>query len=145
MSFGYAVGDFLTIGKLAWDLYHDCFLIARGAPQEFKLLVEELKTLHAMMQMFDKEFQDPQSILLRSGGDDRKKMISQMMESIRQTLNGLNEAFRKHRNLGSTTRSTMKRGWDKFKWSLNSRDVDGLRSKVLFRYFVLFYPETGIY
>jgi len=65
-------------------------------------------------------------------------MISQKMESIRQTLNGLNEAFQKHRNLESTIRSTMKRGWDKFKWSLDSRDIDGLRSKVLFRLLVLY-------
>lgn len=26
MSFGYAVGDFVSVGKLAWDLYHKCFL-----------------------------------------------------------------------------------------------------------------------
>lgn len=47
MAFGFGVGDFIAAGELTWRLYRDCFLIARGAPQEFRMLVDELKTLHA--------------------------------------------------------------------------------------------------
>ena len=108
MSFGFGVGDFLAVGELAWKLYHDCFLIAKGAPQEFKLLVDELKTLHMTMCPFSEELKDPESILVRSG-EDRKKMLQEMLGTIQQTLNGLDEAFRKHRNLGSTTRSGLKK------------------------------------
>jgi hypothetical protein len=54
MSFGYGIGDIIAVGNLAWELYYDFFLVARGAPQEFRLLVDELKTLHATMKLLRK-------------------------------------------------------------------------------------------
>lgn len=124
-----AVGDFLAIGQVAWILYRDCIAIARGAPQEFKLLVEELKTLHMVMKSFDEEFKNPDSVLVRSG-EDRHKMIGEILTRLNETLDTLTDIFRKHRNLGSTVRSGVKRTWDKFKWTLDAKEVDGLRSKV---------------
>ncbi|KAI5807718.1 hypothetical protein DFH27DRAFT_331619 [Peziza echinospora] len=133
MSFGFGVGDFLAIGQLSWKLYTQCFLIAKGAPQEFTLLTNELKSLHALMLLFAEEFKDENSPLLRSGDEQRKDMIGQMLENLKDTLSGLNNAFIKHRNLGGTDkRSSLKRGWDKFKWSLDARDVDALRAKITY-------------
>ena len=130
MSLGFGVGDFLTVGSLAWTLYRDCILLARGAPQEFKMLVEELKTLHMMMKSFHDEFLDPDSVLVKAG-EDRHRMIKSILDRINGILTALNDAFRKHCNLGSTARvGRLKRGWDKFKWALDAKDVDGLRSKV---------------
>lgn len=129
MSFGFGVGDFLAAANLAWTLYHDCILVARGAPQEFRMLVEELKTLHMMMKSLDIEFKDPDSVLVRAG-EDRHRMIGEMLRRIIEILHTLTDAFNKHRNLGSTARSKFKRGWDKFKWALDAKDIDGLRSKV---------------
>jgi hypothetical protein len=130
MASGPGVGDVIAVGKLAWDLYHDCFLVARGAPQEFRLLVDELKTLHASMKVFKEEFKDPNSVLSRAG-EDRLRMVGQLVEQVNQTLKGLESCFKKHRNLGNASRSGVKRGWDKFRWSIDAKDVDGLRNKVL--------------
>lgn len=129
MSFGYAVGDIIAVGELAWKLYHDCYLVARGAPQEFKLLVDELKTLHMSMKMFQEELENNDSILSRSG-DDRKKMLQDMVAQVKTILDGLFEIFQKHRNIGNASRSRLKRGWDQLKWSINAKEVDALRNKV---------------
>lgn len=129
MSFGYGIGDVIAVGELAWKLHHDCYLVARGAPQEFKLLVDELKTLHMSMKMFEEELQNNDSILSRSG-NDRKKMIADMVGQVRTILDSLLVVFAKHRNIGNTSRPRVKRGWDQFKWSLNAKEVDSLRNKV---------------
>jgi len=38
----WGVGDILAVTKLAWDLYHNCFLVAKEAPDDFRQLVNEL-------------------------------------------------------------------------------------------------------
>jgi hypothetical protein len=58
-------------------------------------------------------------------------MVKQLLEQVKQTLANLESAFRKHRNLGNASRSGMKRGWDKIQWSIDAKDIDGLRNKVL--------------
>ncbi|KAF8459290.1 hypothetical protein BDZ91DRAFT_700866 [Kalaharituber pfeilii] len=136
MSFGFGVGDFLAVGKLAWTLYREGFLVARGAPREFRLLVDELKTLHTMMLAFAEEVENADSILIRAG-EDRQKMVKNILNGIEETLSGLNDAFRKHRNLGSTSRSGFKRQWDKFKWAVDASDVDELRNKLTYQNGVL--------
>jgi len=130
MSFGFSADDFLAVGNLAWTLYRECILLARGAPKEFIMLVEELKTLHMMMKSFHDEFQDPDSVLVKAG-EDRHRMIKSILDRINEILTALNEAFRKHCNLGTTARvGRLQRSWDKLKWALDAKDVDGLRSKV---------------
>ncbi|KAI5855155.1 hypothetical protein BZA05DRAFT_429113, partial [Tricharina praecox] len=131
MPFGFGVGDFAAVGKLAWYLYHDCFLVAKGAPQEFRLLVDELKTLHATIKLFEDEFGDPNSVLVRAG-EDRLRMVEDLLAQVMHVLNGLREAYDKHRNLGNVSRTSFKRGWDQFKWAVGVKDVEGLRSKLTY-------------
>jgi hypothetical protein len=45
MSFGFAVGDSIAVGQLAQSLYKDVYLVARGAPEEVRLLVSEVAIL----------------------------------------------------------------------------------------------------
>jgi len=129
MSFGFGVGDFIAVGTLAWNLYHDCFLIARGAPNEFRLLVDELQTLHMRMKLFETEYNDPDSVLARAG-EDRQRMVWSLLDQVRGIMSDLESTFIKHRNLGNISRSGLKRGWDKLKWSIDAKDVDDLRNKV---------------
>jgi len=129
MSFGISVGDFFAVGGLAWRLYHDCFLVAKGAPHEFRLLVDELKTLHATMKLFEDEFNDPTSVLVLAG-EEQLRMVQNLLEQVKHVLKGLQEVYIKHRKLGNVSRTAVKRGWDQFKWAVGAKDVDGLRNKV---------------
>ena len=46
----WGVGDLLAITKLAWDLYHNCYLVAREAPDDFHKLVHELTSLQRVLR-----------------------------------------------------------------------------------------------
>jgi hypothetical protein len=123
------VGDFTTVGQLAWRLYEDCYRIARGAPHKFRLLVDELKTLYMSMKMFEKELNDPNSVLVKAG-DERLQMVKDLLEKVKQVLKGLDDCFNKHCKLGDVTRKGLKAMWDQFQWARYSKDVEGLRNKV---------------
>ncbi len=66
MSFGFALGDFLAVGNLAWKLYRDCYKVARGAPQEFQLLVTEISTLSNSLTILQEEVKNPESTLVQA-------------------------------------------------------------------------------
>ncbi len=57
MSFGFALGDFLAVGNLAWKLYRD---------QEFQLLVTEISTLSNSLTILQEEVKDPESTLVQA-------------------------------------------------------------------------------
>ena len=127
MSFGFAIGDFIAVGQLAWTLYRDCYTIARGAPQEFQLLLGEISTLSNSLKILQEEVSDPGSTLVRAG-EDRVRMVNEMVSRINLTLKELQKVAKKYEILG--TGSKGKQIWVKFKWSVEFTSIDSLRSKV---------------
>lgn len=120
-------GGFDDISKVAWDLYLDCFTMASGAPQEFRLLVEELKTLHAMMKSFEGEFKNPDSMLVRAG-EDCQKLIANMLAELNESLKTLNRIFCKNPSI--TGQFGGNHTWEKYKWASDGKQVYETRSKV---------------
>lgn len=129
MSFGFGVGDCIAVAKLAWSLYHDCYLVAKGAPQEFRLVVEQIKDMHMTMKMLEEELSDPNTILVRAG-EDRQHMVQNMLKQTHGVLVDLQRIFTKHRKLGNTSRTGARRLWDKISWAKVGKEVDELRNKV---------------
>lgn len=129
MSFGFGVGDFIAVTELAWNLYRYCYVIARGAPQEFQHLVQEIATLSQSIQLLQEEAKNPNSTLVRSG-DDRIRMVKEMIKRLEVTLKELEVYAKKYAKLGDTSRAKRKQIWDKFKWSVDASSLDSLRNKV---------------
>lgn len=127
MSFGFAIGDFIAAGQLAWTLYRDCYTIARGAPQEFQLLLGEISTLSNSLKILHEEVSDSGSTLVRAG-EDRVRMVNEMVSRVNLTLKELQKVAKKYKILG--TGSKGKQIWVKFKWSVEFTSIDSLRSKV---------------
>jgi hypothetical protein len=126
MSFGFAIGDFVTVGQLAWTLYRDCYAIARGAPQEFQMLLSEISALSNSLKMLQEEVSDPGSTLRRAG-EDRVTMVNEMVSRINITLKELQKVAKKYEILG--TGSKGRQILAKFKWSVEFTSIDSLRSK----------------
>lgn len=124
-----AVGDFLALGQLAFTLYRQCYLVARGAPQEFQSLVSELTTLTTCLKLLQDEVENADSLLVRSG-EDRLRMIQEMIKRVEATLLELEKFSAKYAKLLDPSRSKTRKVWDKFKWSTEMGDIDGLRNKV---------------
>ncbi|KAI5840126.1 hypothetical protein DFP73DRAFT_197664 [Morchella snyderi] len=132
MSFGFGVGDFLAVSQLAWKLYHDCYVVSRGAPQEFQLLLQEITTLSQSIKLLELEAQDSNSTLVRSG-EDRVRMVKEMLSRVEVTLKELEKHAKKYEKLGDSSRSKVRRHiWAKFKWSIDAPDLDALRNKLVY-------------
>lgn len=129
MSFGFSVGDFLAVTELAWNLYRNCYVVARGAPEEFQHLVREIATLSQSIQFLQEEASNPNSTLVRSG-EDRIRMVREMISRVEVTLKELDIQAKKYAKLGDTSRAKRKQIWDKFKWSVDASSLDSLRNKV---------------
>ncbi|KAK4691776.1 hypothetical protein P7C71_g5297, partial [Lecanoromycetidae sp. Uapishka_2] len=95
MSFGFSIGDFIAVGDLAWKLYRDCYKVARGAPQEFHMLEREVSTLSHSLKILLEEVNDPDSILVKAG-EDRVRMVNEMVAGIGETLKRLEKVAKKY-------------------------------------------------
>jgi hypothetical protein len=127
MSFGFAVGDFISVGQLAFRLYRDCFKAAKGAPQEFQALKGELSNLHNALKILEEEVKNPESVLIKAG-EDRVRMVNEMVSNVGVTLKKLEKVAAKFGILGDGSKG--KKIWVKFKWSVDFSGVDSLRNKV---------------
>jgi hypothetical protein len=127
MSFGFAIGDFIAVGQLAWQLYRDCYMVARGAPQEFQLLLKEIQTLSGSLHILQEEIQDSSSTLVLAG-EDRVRMVNEMVSRVEITLKELQKVAKKYKIL--ETGSKGKKLWAKLSWSVELSSIDSLRSKV---------------
>jgi hypothetical protein len=134
MSFGFAVGDFVAVGQLASMLYRDCFMVAKGAPQEFQALKGELSNLLNTLKILEEEVKNPQSILIEAG-EERVKMVKEMVSGIHVTLKQLEKVAAKYRILGDGSKG--RKIWAKFKWSVDFSGIDSLRNKVCLIFSIL--------
>ncbi|TGZ80603.1 hypothetical protein EX30DRAFT_349426 [Ascodesmis nigricans] len=92
MSFGFGVGDFIAVGKLALVVYQELVVISRGAPEEFKLLMNELTTLHMMMDMFESVPTRPESYL-HDSGRTRQEVVKNSLDQVSKILKDLDVAL----------------------------------------------------
>lgn len=129
MSFGFGVGDFIAVADLAWNLYRYCYIVARGAPEDFQSLLHEITVLSQSIKLLQEEAKDPNSILVRSG-QDRVTMVREMIIRVEATLRELQTHAEKYAKLGDVKRAKRKQFWDKFKWSVDASSLDSLRNKV---------------
>jgi hypothetical protein len=128
MSFGFSVGDFFGTAQLAYNLYKYCYKVARDAPPEFKLLVAELGTMRMSIDLLVEESENPESTLMR-GGENRVRMLKELLGRVNGTLKELQKHADKYGKLGDS-RSSLKKAWAQFKWSVDASDLDSLRNKV---------------
>ncbi|KAF8244856.1 hypothetical protein K440DRAFT_557690 [Wilcoxina mikolae CBS 423.85] len=130
MSFCFAIGGFIAVGQLAWTLYHQCYLVARRASQEFQHLLGEISMLSQAIQLLQKEAENPQSTLVRAG-EGRARMVNEMMRRVEVTLKELEKYVKRYEKLGDTSQPKGKQIWHKFRWSKDAPDLDFMRNKVI--------------
>ena len=108
-------------------LYRDCYQVARGAPQEFQLLVGEMSNLCSSLAVLKEEVEDVDSPL-RQAGEGRIRMMKEMITGVEATLKKLEDVARKYDMLRSD--SKRKRFKAKITWSFDFSSIDELRNKV---------------
>lgn len=102
-------------------------LLPEVPPKEFQLLVGEISGLSNSLKVLQEEISDPKSVLIRAG-EDRVRMVNEMMSRVRTTLKELEKVAKKYEALGTGSKS--KHMWMRLKWSVDFSSIDSLRNKV---------------
>lgn len=123
----WGVGDVLTVTKLAWDLYHNCYLVAREAPEDFRQLVNELASLQGVLRTLRDDVNSDTSFLDRLGGN-RKETLERCLGSCFDTLNKLQKLVIKYRELGVNDGIQF---WRKIKWVTKQGEIADLKSRIM--------------
>lgn len=128
MSFGYAIGDFLLLTQIAWDVVQNSRK-ACGAHDE---LTSEVTSLHIVLRRLEVEVSKPNSILTRGDDDgDRREELAQLSGDCRRVLRVLDGILEKYNALSEEKRSVTKL-WKRVQFGNGEMlDLAELRLKVV--------------
>ena len=127
MAFNWGVGDILAIAKMSWDLYHGCYVVARGAPDDYRQMVNELASLQGVLRTLRDDTSSDSGYLQRLD-ENRKEMLGRCLQSSSDTLKGLEKITVKYRQLGLSDGPQF---WTKIKWSTKQKEISQLKSKIM--------------
>ncbi|CZT00757.1 related to L-2,4-diaminobutyrate decarboxylase [Rhynchosporium agropyri] len=114
MSFGFGVGDFLAVGKLAWAVYKSC----KDAPESFNNMSTEVLLLHAVLKEVEEALADEPLT------ESKKLSLATIGSGCHSVLSDSQILLTKYESMGTQSRRT----WDQMKWGSN--DVTGLRARL---------------
>lgn len=121
MSFGYSVGDFVTIIQLTYKVYKSC----KSAPAEFVDLSHQLSSLHIILHELSDEASLPTSLLNRRG-IGRKPELELLLGNLSDDLGRIEDISERYHSLGRE----QKKVWDRVRFA--SEDLATLRAKLMF-------------
>ena len=102
MSFGFGVGDIVTISALAWKVFKSC----KDASEDFKNLSGEVVSLHVVL----KETED--LVSEHEMNRDQATQLKHLAAGCQKVLEDLEQLLTKYQSLGSKSQRT----WDRLKW-----------------------------
>ena len=120
MSFGFAIGDFVALGRLAWGLYKQC----KEASAEFAEVCHEVLSIHTALRELEDEAQNEDSILNRAG-KGRQKELNNIIQYCTEVLQQLETLVTRYRSLGTSQRKV----WDRIK--LGDEGIQVIRNKLV--------------
>ncbi|KAL8889723.1 MAG: hypothetical protein Q9215_003020 [Flavoplaca cf. flavocitrina] len=121
MSFGFAIGDFMAAGTLAWNVYRSC----KGMREEFAEVGREARAAHVVVKELVEEARDDQSVLNRCGASRKQELVS-LIAGLQKALEEFDRIILKYRGLSRRER----RIWDQLR--LASEDLSGIRDKLTY-------------
>ena len=116
MSFGYGIGDFLAVSRLAWDVY----IAFKDAPEDFRNISDEIKSLHIIVDRNKNKFQD------KTLNSDEQGQLREILQGCTNVLGDLDKLHIKYMSLGSAQGSS--RVIDHIKWS--QENIAELRARL---------------
>jgi hypothetical protein len=114
MSFGFSVGDFISVASLAWNIYSSC----KNSPAEFNNISNEVASLSVVL--------DTTAVhILQHGIDQSSEAELGLLETgCRTVLRDIQRLLRQYDHLGARRRNL----WQRVRWS--SEDISGIRSRL---------------
>ncbi|KAI4094198.1 MAG: hypothetical protein LQ339_007541 [Xanthoria mediterranea] len=103
MSFGFAVGDFIAGGTLAWKVYKDVYKAAKDAPESFQKVHHDVLSLHAVLKEAGEVVFDPPL------STQRQQNLQTIAEGCTSVLDDLQALVIKYEDMGTQGKLTWKR------------------------------------
>ena len=120
-NFGVSIGDFVTLGTLAWNLYRFC----KTASAEFEEVAREVISLHTAIKELEDDAGRPRS-LLKEASISKKQELDQLVKNTKSVLQQLDKLVTKYQSLSTKHRKK----WDIFKFG--QEGLMEIRSKIVF-------------
>ena len=117
MSYGYGIGDFLAVSKLAWDVY----TAYKDAPEDFRNISDEIKSLHIIVDRHKGQSWD------KTLNSDEQTQLREILRGCANVLGDLDNLHTKYMRLGSDQGSSSK-AIDRIKWT--QENIDELRARL---------------
>ena len=120
MSFGFEVGDVLAVSKLAWDVY----TAYKDAPEDFRNISDEIKSLHIIVDRNKDRFQD------KTLNSNEQVQLREILQGCTNVLGDLDILHTKYMSLGSAqSSSSSSQAIDRIKWS--QENIAELRARLM--------------
>jgi len=117
MSYGYGVGDFIAVSRLAWDVY----TAYKDAPEDFKNISDEIKSLHIIVDRHKDKFRG------KTLTSDEHAQLRDILQGCTNVLEDLDKLHTKYMNLGSAQGSSSQ-AIDRIKWT--QENIAELRARL---------------
>ena len=117
MNFGFGVGDFLAVSKLALDVY----TAFKDAPEDFRNVSDEIKSLQIIVDRQKDEFQNT------SLNPDDETHLREILRGCTNVLEDLDKLHHKYMRMGSAQGSSSQ-VIDRIKWS--QENIAELRARL---------------
>ena len=115
MSFGYSVGDFITVVALAWNVYKSC----KEAPESYGRISLEVLSLHAVLKEAE------ETVFAQPLSPTKQEHLKAVGDGCYSVLKDLENLCKTYQNLGTQG----KRTWERMKWG--TEDIPELRTRLI--------------
>jgi hypothetical protein len=116
MSFGYGVGDVITVATLAWNVYKMC----KDSPGVYKTVSSDALSLHIVLRETD------ELIAEESARDaEAATRLNQISMGCKEVLDDLQGLLDKYNSLGTQAQRT----WDRMEFGME--DIATIRSRLI--------------
>jgi hypothetical protein len=125
MSFGYGVGDIITVTTLALKAIQN----TRQACGQYDELTREVTSLHIVLSRLQHEAENPSSLLLHLSVDEKEE-LNHILKSCDEILKILNAILEKYGTLGDGGRSATKL-WQRVRFGNGEmQDLNNIRNQL---------------
>ena len=114
MSFGFSIGDFITVSSLAWQVYKSC----KDSSDDFKTIANDVVSLHIVLKEIEEQYKE--QTLERN----QQVHLAKLTQNTRNVLKDLEALLEKYDSLGTQSQRT----WDRMRWGLE--DINKLKERL---------------
>lgn len=122
MSFGFSVGDFLDVLRIARSVYQAC----KDGPKEYREIASEAKSIQFVLNCLCEDAKNPNS-LLNAKGVDRKDELMELVNNCKTTMEIFQVLVDKRSVLKDDSKGGVKRIWHAYR--TGNANLDSVRGK----------------